>query len=210
MSQQLHIEIENSLKKLDSWANFSEERKVVLHQLIDFIQEKAISGLPINLNFICTHNSRRSHLAQVWAQALSFHFGIPGVCCYSGGTEATALYPATVEALKDSGFRIQSLSKVANPIYSIKFSPNAHPVIGFSKTYDHSFNPQSDFAAVMTCSQADEGCPFIPGAERRIALSYEDPKAYDGTDFQEEKYLERSIQIASEMFYVFKNIESDQ
>ena len=207
MNDHLYTEIEARLQKLEGKAPRSEDRKEILHQFIAFIRNKADGGLPIYLNFICTHNSRRSHLAQVWAQAVSFYCGVPGIYCYSGGTEATELFPATVVALKASGFRIQPLSEGANPVYSIKFSPNAHPVIGFSKTHDHSFNPKAGFAAVVTCSQADEACPFIPGAKIRIPLTFEDPKAYDGTDLQEVKYLERSYQIASEMLYVFKQVQ---
>lgn len=59
----------------------------------------------------------------------------------------------------------------------------------------------------MTCSQADGGCPFISGAEKRIAITYDDPKAFDNTDQQTEKYNERSLQIATEMFYVFSQIK---
>ena len=58
----------------------------------------------------------------------------------------------------------------------------------------------------MTCSHADENCPFIPGAEIRIPVRYDDPKAFDGTDLMEAKYLERSKEIATEMLYVFSKI----
>ena len=60
----------------------------------------------------------------------------------------------------------------------------------------------------MTCSQADGGCPFIAGAEKRIPITYEDPKAFDDSPLEEAKYDERSLQIASEMFYVFRQIKS--
>lgn len=187
-------------------SSLSEDRKQTLQPLIDYIQIK-ISGIQeVRLNFICTHNSRRSHLSQVWAQALASYFKVPQVVCYSGGTEATAFYPMAAKTLENSGFVIEKLSETKNPVYSIKFGVNEHPIIGFSKTYDHSFNPKNGFAAIMTCSQADAGCPFIPGAEKRIPVTYEDPKAFDGTPQQEEKYRERSLQIASELFYVFSQI----
>lgn len=160
----------------------------------------------IRLNFICTHNSRRSHLAQVWAQTLACYFNIKNVFCYSGGTEATALFPMVIETLQHSGFEISPISEHGNTVYSIKYAINEHPVIGFSKKLDEDFNPKSDFAAIMTCSQADAGCPFIAGAEKRIPMMYEDPKAFDGTLQQAEKYKERSIQIATEFFYVFSQI----
>lgn len=186
--------------------SISEERKNVLQPLIDYIQLKVENQQKIRLNFICTHNSRRSHLCQVWTQTIAFHYGINNLFCYSGGTEATALFPMVAKTLENQGFEVNSLSEGKNPVYSIKFADNAHPVIGFSKVYDDAFNPKSDFAAIMTCSQADAGCPFISGAEKRIPITYEDPKVFDNTSQQAEKYKERSIQIATEIKYVFSKI----
>lgn len=186
--------------------SITEERKEVLQPLIDFIQQKTTANSAIRINFICTHNSRRSHLSQVWAQTMATYFKIKNVNCYSGGTEATALFPMVAETLKNQGFQIQKLSETSNPVYAIKFSENEHPVIGFSKSYEDPFNPTSEFAAVMTCSQADGGCPFIAGAEKRVPITFEDPKAFDNTPQQAEKYAERSIQIATELFYIFSQI----
>ncbi|MFV1450427.1 protein-tyrosine-phosphatase [uncultured Maribacter sp.] len=186
--------------------SITEERKEVLQPLIDFIQQKTTANSAIRINFICTHNSRRSHLSQVWAQTMATYFNIKNVNCYSGGTEATALFPMVAETLKNQGFQIQKLSETSNPVYAIKFSENEHPVIGFSKSYEDPFNPASEFAAVMTCSQADGGCPFIAGAEKRVPITFEDPKAFDNTPQQAEKYAERSIQIATELFYIFSQI----
>lgn len=182
------------------------ERKQILQPLVDYIQNKVAENSPVRLNFICTHNSRRSHLSQVWAQTAAAFYGIQNVTCYSGGTEATALFTMVAQTLEDVGFEIVMLSEGVNPVYAIKYSENEPPVIGFSKTYDAVFNPSGEFAAIMTCSQADEGCPFIAGAEKRIPITYDDPKAFDNTEIQKEKYSERSLQIATEMFYVFSKI----
>ncbi|MDX5583338.1 MAG: protein-tyrosine-phosphatase [Aureibaculum sp.] len=187
----------------------SEDRKSILKMLIDYIQAKVNKSESIRLSFICTHNSRRSHLSQVWAQTMASHFNIKSVFCYSGGTEATALFPMVSETLKKTGFIITTISEGENPVYTIKYSANEHPVIGFSKTYDSYFNPESSYAAIMTCSQADKDCPFIPGAEKRISITYEDPKAFDKTPHQAEIYMERSLQIAAEMFYVFSKIQTN-
>ncbi|MFT5435545.1 MAG: arsenate reductase [Ulvibacter sp.] len=186
----------------------SQQRKETLQSLVDFIQFKANDNQEIRLNFICTHNSRRSHLAQVWAQTMAFHFKIKDVFCYSGGTEATALFPMVAKTLENTGFNIDIVSENKNPIYSIKYAENEHPIIGFSKKFDDNFNPKSEFAAILTCSQADKGCPFIAGAEKRIPITFEDPKAFDNTPQQAEKYQERSLQIATELRYVFSKINS--
>ncbi|WP_372753629.1 low molecular weight phosphatase family protein [Labilibaculum sp.] len=203
----LFPEIEEVIKGLNP-QTISEERKAVLKPLVDFIQSKVLNDQKIRLNFICTHNSRRSHLGQIWAQTMANYFAIKNVFCYSGGTEATALFPMVAETLQNSGFQIKALSKTENPVYSIKYTDNEHPIIGFSKTLDDDFNPKSEFAAIMTCSQADGGCPFIAGAEKRIPITFEDPKAFDNTAQQAEKYKERSLQIATELFYIFSQINS--
>lgn len=198
--------IKKFINELDT-LTITNDRKAVLQPLTDYIQSKIDNNQKIRLNFICTHNSRRSHLSQVWAQVMANYFSIKNVVCYSGGTEATALFPLVAETLKNSGFEINTLSKNNNPVYSIKYSKNEHPIIGFSKKLDSDFNPKSAFAAIMTCSQADGGCPFIAGAEKRIPITFEDPKAFDNTPLQAEKYLERSIQIATEIQYVFSQIK---
>lgn len=197
--------LNSTIEQIDT-ASIATERFQALQVLINYIQDKKDSGKPIRLNFVCTHNSRRSHLAQIWAQTLSAYFGIPNVNCYSGGTEATALFPKVVETLLRSGFEITTLAEGINPIYAIKYAASVHPIIGFSKTYDHSFNPSFNFAAIMTCSHADENCPVILGADQRIPLTFDDPKAFDNTPLQTKKYRERSLQIATELCYVFSKI----
>jgi arsenate reductase (thioredoxin) len=187
----------------------SKQRKEILQPLIAFIQEKVNQSSEIRLNFICTHNSRRSHLAQVWAQTMAFHFHVKNVFCYSGGTEATAMFTKVGETLVNQGFQMQQFSTSDNPVYGLKFDENQHPIICFSKRFDDAFNPNTQFAAIMTCSAADSGCPFIPGAEKRIPITFDDPKAFDGTDVMNEKYAERSLEIASELLYVFSQISNN-
>ena len=196
------------LKIVEIISNISvfNERKEVLRPLMDYIQNKVTTNQEIRLNFICTHNSRRSHLSQIWAQTMAFQFGISRVFCYSGGTEATAMFPKVAETLGNQGFQIQKLSQENNPVYAVKFDANQHPIICFSKTYSDDFNPKNNFGAIMTCNNADEGCPMVFGAEARFPIKYNDPKAFDGTDLMNEKYAERSLEIASEMYYVFSQI----
>ncbi len=199
-------ELEKTIDSFD-YKTISEERKTILEPLIEYIQNKVLNNDGIRLNLICTHNSRRSHLSQIWAQTAAFYFNISKVFCYSGGTEATAMFPMVAKTLSNQGFQIKAISEGNNPVYAIKYSENEPPIICFSKTYDDNFNPQSQFVAILTCSQADGGCPFIAGAEKRIPITFDDPKAFDNTPQQTEKYQERSIQIATEMFYVFSKIK---
>lgn len=189
-----------------SLENISPERKEVLQPLIDYIRQKVNDKQTIRLNFICTHNSRRSFLSQIWAQVMAFNFGIKSVFCFSGGTEATAMFPKIAETLSDQGFGILKLSETINPVYAVKYDPNEQPIICFSKEYSHPFNPTSNYGAVVTCNSADEACPIVFGAEARFPVKYDDPKAFDNTDLMDVKYAERSLQIGEEMWYVFGQV----
>lgn len=184
-----------------------QERKQILEQLSAFIRSQQESNKQIQLMYVCTHNSRRSHFGQIWAAVAASYFQIQQVTTFSGGTEATAFHPNAIQALAKDGFIIEIKENSANPIYQVKYGNNLTSVC-FSKVYDDISNPTSDFAAIMTCSDADENCPFIPGVALRIGTTYEDPKAFDGTPLQATKYLERSHQIALECLYVFSKINA--
>ena len=203
----MYLQLQENLNKFQNFDTISTDRKAILQPLVDYIQQKANQNQTINLNFICTHNSRRSHLSQVWAQVSALFYGIKNVFCYSGGTEETALFPKVAETLENQGFQILKIADTNNPTYSIKFDENEMPIIGFSKKYDNAFNPVSQFGAIMTCSQADGGCPFIAGAEKRIPITFDDPKISDNTAQQNEVYQQRSVEIATEMMYVFSQIK---
>jgi len=183
----------------------SNERKEVLEVLINYIKEKIIFGKKPLLNFICTHNSRRSQLSQIWAKTLADYYKID-VWCFSGGIEVTAFNERAVASLKRSGFKVNSIGEI-NPKYQVYYGQDSKPIIAFSKLFNDDFNPSELFAAVMTCDHADENCPFIPYSERRISLTYDDPKVFDNTALELKKYDERSLQIASEMLYVFKKVK---
>lgn len=189
-----------------SESNIPRERKEILSPLIQYIKNKLSKNEDIRLNFICTHNSRRSHLSQIWAQTMAYHFGVHKVTCYSGGTESTAMFPKIAETLVNQGFEIVKLSETNNPVYAVKFATTEHPVICFSKEYNHPFNPATGYAAVVTCNSADEACPIVFGAEKRFPVKYDDPKAFDHTDLMDSKYAERSNQIGLEMWFVFQEV----
>ena len=181
------------------------ERKRRLAALAAFIRERMQNDEPARLTFICTHNSRRSQLAQVWAAVAAAQYGIEQVHTFSGGTEATAFNPRAVAALRRAGFVIEDPGG-DNPRYAVGAAPGMPPLQLFSKTFEHPDNPQEGFAALMTCSEADQACPFVPGADLRLALPYEDPKVADGTPEETERYDERSHQIATEMLYAFSRV----
>jgi protein-tyrosine phosphatase/arsenate reductase len=203
MFQQLQNKCDELAQQFDS---ISAERKIVLLKLSDYIQSKLKDSLLIQLMYVCTHNSRRSHFGQIWSAVAADYFSIPNVLTFSGGTESTALNPNAIKALQASGFEISSAdTNLPNPRYIVKFGA-VQQTICFSKVFDDSENPSNAFAAIMTCSDAEENCPFIPGVELRIGTTYDDPKVFDGTPIQGEKYLERSNQIALETLFVFSTL----
>ena len=202
----MYLELLKTMQ-LFSEDKISEERKIILQPMINYVQEKQDAQETIRLHFICTHNSRRSHLGQIWAQTMAFHFGIKNVYCYSGGTEATAMFGQVAQTLTAQGFQFLQISEGNNPVYAIKYAASENPIICFSKKYNDAFNPSAAYAAIVTCNNADDNCPIVFGAEQRIPIKYNDPKAFDGTDLMTTKYAERSLEIAQEMFYVFANIK---
>ncbi|MDF2158230.1 protein-tyrosine-phosphatase [Algoriphagus sp. CAU 1675] len=204
MNRNFYPKLEETISNLPI-ADIPENRMPAIEEMVKFISLKIKKGEEVRLNFICTHNSRRSQFSQIWAQTAADYYGIPANC-YSGGVEVTAFNERAVQAIERDGFQV-SKSGNGNPVYSVRWGENSFPILAFSKVYDDKSNPQSGFTAVMTCDHADENCPFIPGADARIAFRFEDPKAFDDTELEGEKYTERSHQIGAELFLIFKKVK---
>ena len=200
MKKTLHQFIEDV-----SMITISDDRKADFSPLINFILKKRKENLPIQLNFICTHNSRRSQLSQLWANVMAAYHNIK-IATYSGGVEITACNERVINALTTQGFHIHKSSTGDNPLYLIGWGEASFGEY-FSKLFDHVTNPKENFAAIMTCAHADENCPFISGAEQRIAMRYEDPKRFDGTENEASAYLDKSMEIATEMYHIFSVIK---
>ena len=183
------------------------DRKESLQEIAGYLSTRLKNNDQARAVFICTHNSRRSHICQIWAQTAAYYYGIKNFESFSGGTEATAFHPNAVKTMENAGFQIEISSNGKNPVYKITFSEDVPPLNVYSKKYNADINPDKDFCAVMTCSEADENCPYIPGASFRISILYEDPKAYDGTGMEAEAYAERTHQIAREIFFLFSQIK---
>ena len=203
----MYNKIKNLCDQLSQqFESISSDRKVLLEKISSYIHQKKDAKSPIQLIYVCTHNSRRSHFGQIWAAVAAEYFGVNEVSTFSGGTEATAFNPNAIQALRGLGFEITQMDTTLNPKYEVDFGV-PKPSVCFSKVYDSASNPLSNFAAIMTCGDAEENCPFIPGVELRIGTTYEDPKAFDGTEVQDEKYIERALQIGIETLYVFSKIK---
>ena len=184
-----------------------EERKKQLEIVSKYIRSKKEENKTVNLVYICTHNSRRSIFGQIWAAVAASFYGVSFVNTFSGGTMETAFHPNAIAALRSAGFKITTEMENSNPHYTVAFSEN-QSLECFSKVFDSPSNPSNNFAAILTCSHAEENCPFISGADLRIGLTYDDPKEFDGTALQTQKYVERSNQIALESLYLFHKISN--
>lgn len=203
MKPKLTEYINRLLPSIDS---LQPERINILNQLITYCNKKLQSGEELNLLFICTHNSRRSHFSQIWAQVAAHHYGFEDIKTFSGGTAITALNERAVAALERTGMNIENPGG-KNPHYQLHFSEEASPIEAYSKKFDDAPNPKQNFCAVMTCSSADADCPVVFGADGRVALLYVDPKASDGTDAEASTYDERCLQVATELFYVWHQVK---
>lgn len=205
MTANLNSYVESILPEINS---ISEDRQKELKKLALYIKTKKSTGEEANLVFICTHNSRRSHMSQLWASAAANYYGVDhGIYTYSGGTEVTAFNPRAVAAMERAGFLFEK-QEGENPRYLAKLSENGAEFPCWSKKYDDPANPQENFAAIMTCSEADKNCPFIPGASLRSPIKYEDPKEFDGTPEEQKAYDERCRQIATEMFFLMSQVKA--
>lgn len=200
-------ELQRNIEKLvQQFDTISSERKSQLEKLAAYIQNKYAANQIPKLIVICTHNSRRSHLGQLWLAVAADYYKLPKLETFSGGTEATAFNPNATAAVARIGFEIKKEAEASNPIYNVRWQENQEVYKAFSKRFEDAPNPQEAFAAIMVCSEADEGCPFVPGTDFRIPLPFDDPKAFDGTDLEAQKYDERCEQIGTEMLYVLSKV----
>ncbi len=196
----LHTYCESLIEEYDQ---ISIERKTTLETLSNYISNKRKATLPIKIIVICTHNSRRSHIGQLWLQIAALWYGIEKVETFSGSTEATAFNHRSVEALRRVGFILDKNSEAQNPVYSLGSGMGFEKSKDlFSKKFDSEPNPTKDFAAIMVCTEADKGCPFVLGSDIRLSIPFEDPKHFDNTELENQKYDERVRQIGREFFYV--------
>lgn len=196
----LHPELERYVRARQAeTAAVPPERRLLLDRIRAYVDARPDEA---RLVFLCTHNSRRSHLAQVWAQVMAAVGDFRNVRTYSGGTEATAVYPGTLDALERAGMRVVR-GEGSNPVHRIEYGPGLEPLAVFSKVYDRAPNPRSGFCAVMTCDEADANCPVVSGAELRVALTHPDPKAADGRPEAARVYDERCRILAVEMAALF-------
>ena len=108
--------------------------------------------------FLCTHNSARSQMAE----GLLRHYGDERFEAFSAGTEATRVRPEAVRAMAELGIDISGQESETLERY-------------LGEPFDH---------VITVCDEANEACPFFPGAKERLHWSLPDPSRANGTEEQ--------------------------
>ncbi len=199
------VSIKNFFEKATKKILIPENRNQYLLKIAETIAKEYAKNEVINLQFICSHNSRRSQFAQVWSFFAAHYFEL-NINAFSGGNEISCFNRTTIKTLQKAGFYFQ-LSDFShqNPKYEITFDGAKKQLIGFSKLVDDASNPKKCIA-ITTCSEVDKNCPYFPNATYLFYLPFEDPKRADGTLRQEEIYMEINKQIAGEIFVIFNEV----
>ena len=196
------------IERIEEFPSIPTDRKSDLAVVAQYVRGCLAKSLPAKLTFICTHNSRRSQLSQIWAQVAADCFRLSNVETFSGGTEATAFNPRAVAAMQRSGLNFSTTdADNSNPHFEVRTAAGAKAQVCFSKVYDAPPNPTKGYCAIMTCSQADEACPLVKGCDLRMPIRYEDPKIADDTDQEANLYDERTRQICREMLFIMSNVQ---
>jgi protein-tyrosine phosphatase/arsenate reductase len=86
---------------ITQFASIPAERRVLLQKISDYVRSNQTQHLPVNLVYICTHNSRRSHFGQIWSAVAAAYYHVFSVSTFSGGTEATVT--GAVLGMTDAG-----------------------------------------------------------------------------------------------------------
>lgn len=116
--------------------------------------------------FLCTHNSARSQMAE----GLLRHLAGDRFEAMSAGTEATRVRPLAVRAMEEIGIDVLGQE---------------------SKTLEQYLHEPFDYV-ITVCDDANEACPFFPGAANRLHWSFEDPSKAEGSE-EEQLVVFRSV-----------------
>ena len=174
-----------------------------LEQIGDYLLQKLQSNKDAKVLLISRHNSRRSHMGQLWLMTAAEYYGIGNVATFSGGIEPTELDSRVIRALKKCGFKISTTKRSENPTYLTSNGPGNSYMV-FAKQYNGGQNPTSDFIAVVLSEVVNKKLETIPGADKKVPMLYEDLENFDGSPEEERKYDEGCRQIARAMFYVMQ------
>lgn len=186
-----------------AYKNIPFERKVILEEIANYIINIQQVDQAPKVLFIETDHSTRSVLAHVWAVTAAYYYGIKDIQIYSGGIASSAISTNAIIALEKAGFIVYKISRNSNPEYEIKYSYNVPAIFLKSIKYNEKSNPDINFGSIILGANADLNLPVVKGNNFRTSLYYLDPSAFEGTKEALDRYMEKSKEIATEMFYLF-------
>lgn len=200
--------IVSKINQLEGQVNLiTAKRKEELKHLAELIVSEYDDYGEVDIIVICTENSLRSQLVQLWVKSISENYNLDFLNAFSGGTKVTSFNSNMVNALSDYGFSIEKLNDIENPGYLISQSEDDKSTdVMFSKLYDDEFNPEYDFIALIVCDVAAENCPVVEDSSHRLVLPYENVKQFDNTEEQLDKYKEKIEEIGREMMFMIMNV----
>lgn len=186
---------------LTNWTAIT--RPKTLQRLVDYLTLRLKAGQAAQVLVVCTHNARRSQIAQYWLAVGAAYFGLETLFVYSGGTEVTAVHPHTAAALQRMGLSVVPTDvSLNNPPYQVRWNDTMQALPAYSKHYKDALLLEQDFVALLVCDT--EACPHIPGAVDHIALPYEDPSIWDHSPEQMHYYDQTVRSIGMELLWVLQ------
>jgi len=191
----------------DEYGNIPMERRYVLDEIASYVTGELQFNAHADLLILGSNNSTRSILVEAWARAAAYYYGISNVNIFSGGLQVSQVSTNAIIALEKAGFIVYKDTNNKNPSYEIKYSYKVPPLVVTSKKYNDKTIPVNGFGTVVVCPNADINLPVVKGNNFRTSLHYFDPVAYDQSPEAPELYLERSREIATEMFYLFYKLK---
>ena len=142
---------------------------------------------PLNVLFLCTHNSARSILAE----ALLNHLGQGRFKAYSAGSSPR-------ENLQPNPLALETLTKASLPVEGL-----------YSKSWDEFGKPDAphmDLVITVCDNAAGEVCPFWPGQPATAHWGYADPSEVDGDDDKKREAFKQTLHMMRKRLDIFVNL----
>ena len=142
---------------------------------------------PLNVLFLCTHNSARSILAE----ALLNHMGHGKFKAFSAGSspkDNQQPNPMALATLQKANISIEGLSSKSWDVFA---EPNA---------------PHMDLVITVCDNAAGEVCPYWPGQPATAHWGYADPSAGEGSDDEKLEAFKQTLHLIKRRLDIFTSL----
>ena len=194
----------------DEFNNVPDSTQEQLKVAGTYIINRLNNGQIASISFVCEHNSRKSHLGQIWTTLATQYYQLDHVKCYSGGTTPTYVNQRIINALGNTGIQISEKGIAGHgPKYLLDYGKSSRGFEIFSKRFDHPMNPDTNYLAISLCLNPDECCPISYGADKQLSIPYEDLQPFGNTPLESAKYDEQCRMVARDMFYMMDFVKTN-